>query len=55
LNQIRDLITNAPENLRGLKRRTLLATCSAFRPGDRDDLVSVTKLALRGLTRMVLA
>lgn len=58
LNQIRDLITTTPEDLRGvlrgLKRKTLLATCSAFRPGDRDDLVSVTKLALRGLARRVL-
>jgi transposase len=59
LNQIRDLITTAPEDLRGelrgLKRKKLLATCSAFRSSDRDDLVSVTKLALRGLARRVLA
>jgi transposase len=58
LNQIRDLVTTAPEELRvelrGLKRRALLATCAAFRPADRDDLVSVTKLALRGLARRVI-
>jgi transposase len=57
LNQIRDLITTAPDELRselrGLKRRTLLATCVAFRPADRDDLTSITKLALRGLARRV--
>jgi transposase len=57
LNQIRDLITTAPDELRselrGLKRRTLLATCAAFRPADRDDLTSITKLALRGLARRV--
>jgi transposase len=58
LNQIRDLITTAPEELRaelrGLKRRVLLTTCAAFRPADRDDLASITKLALRGLARRVI-
>jgi transposase len=57
LNQIRDLITTAPDELRsqlrGLRRRQLLETCAAFRPGDRDDLTSITKLALRGLARRV--
>jgi transposase len=57
LNQIRDLITTAPEelrvDLRDLKRRVLLTTCAAFRLADRDDLVSVTKLALRILARRV--
>jgi transposase len=57
LNQIRDLVTTAPEELRAqlrdLRRRQLLETCAAFRPGDRDDLISVTKLALRGLARRV--
>jgi transposase len=57
LNQIRDLITTAPEQLRtelrDLKRPARLAVCAAFRPGDRDDLVSVTKIALRGLARRV--
>jgi transposase len=57
LNQIRDLITTAPDDLRselrGLKRRALLTTCAAFRPADRDDLTSITKLALRGLARRV--
>jgi transposase len=57
LNQIRDLITTAPEplraQLRDLPRRELLETCAAFRPADRDDLITVTKLALRGLARRV--
>ncbi|HMC68787.1 MAG TPA: transposase, partial [Mycobacteriales bacterium] len=39
LNQIRDLITTAPDELRaelrGLRRRERLAVCAAFRPGDR--------------------
>jgi transposase len=58
LNQIRDVITTAPEqlrtDLRDLKRPCLLAICAAFRPGARDDLVTVTKLALRGLARRIL-
>jgi transposase len=58
LNQIRDLITTAPEDLRaelrGLKRAALLTTCAAFRPAERDDLTSITKLAVRGLARRVL-
>jgi transposase len=58
LNQIRDLITTAPDELRAelrtLKRQALLATCATFRPADRDDLTSITKLALRGLARRVL-
>ena len=53
LNPIRDLVCTAPDALRGelrtLRRRELLETCAAFRPGERDDLVSITKLALRGL------
>jgi transposase len=58
LNQIRDLVTTAPDDLRAelraLKRRVLLATCAAFRPADRDDLTSITKLALRGLARRII-
>jgi transposase len=58
LNQIRDLVTTAVDELRAelrtLRRRELLETCAAFRPGDRDDLVSITKLALRGLARRVI-
>src|SRR4051794_32001163 len=57
LLQIRDLITTAPDELRdqlrGLRRRDLLATCAAFRPAERDDLVAVTKLTLRALARRI--
>lgn len=57
LTQIRDIITTAPDELRselrGLRRRELLAVCAAFRPADRDDLIAVTKLSLRALTRRV--
>jgi transposase len=55
LNQMRDLITTAPDGLRtelrGLRRRQRIAVCAAFRPGDRDDLVTITKLTLRTLAR----
>jgi transposase len=57
LNQIRDLVCTAPDELRAelrtLRRRELLATCAGFRPGERDDLTAITKLALRGLARRV--
>ncbi|MGH8882475.1 MAG: IS110 family transposase, partial [Stackebrandtia sp.] len=57
LLQIRDLITTAPDELRdqlrGMRRRELLATCCAFRPADRDDLTSITKLNLRALARRI--
>jgi transposase len=57
LNQLRDLVTTAPEELREqlrhLRRRQRLETCAAFRPADRDDLTSITKLAMRGLARRI--
>jgi len=57
LNQIRDIITTAPDELRSelrcLRRRELLAVCSSFRPGDRDDLLAITKLSLRSLARRI--
>jgi transposase len=57
LNQLRDLVTTAPDELRdqlrGLRRRQRLAVCAAFRPGEGDDLLSVTKLAMRGLARRI--
>jgi hypothetical protein len=58
LNQMRDLIVTAPDELRcelrGLRRRQRLAVCAAFRPGDRDDLLAITKLTLRALARRVI-
>lgn len=57
LLQIRDVITTAPDELRdqlrGMRRRELLATCAAFRPAGRDDLVAITKLTLRALARRI--
>lgn len=57
LNQLRDLITTAPDELRDqlrhLRRRERLAVCAAFRPADRDDLTAITKLAMRGLARRI--
>jgi len=57
LNQLHSLIVAAPEPVRGqlrdLPRRQMLATAQSFRPGDRDDLVSVAKLALRELANRV--
>ncbi len=53
LNQLHALVITAPEpvraQLRGLNRRQLLATCQAYRPGAGDDIVTVTKFALRHL------
>jgi transposase len=53
LNQLHALIVTAPDpiraQLRGLRRRELLATCQAYRPGTGDDLITVTKFALRAL------
>ena len=57
LNQLRDLVCTAPDELRaqlrGMRRRQLLETCAAFRPADRDDLATVTKVAMRGLARRI--
>jgi hypothetical protein len=57
LLQIRDLITTAPDELRdqlrGLRRRELLAVCAAFRPAERDDLSAITKLSLGALARRI--
>jgi transposase len=57
LNQLAALLVTAPDELRdalrGLPRRQLLTTCAAFRPGDTDDLLAITKLALRELALRV--
>jgi transposase len=58
LNQLHALVLTAPEairaQLRGLNRRQVLATCQAYRPGDGDDIVAVTKFALRHLAIRIL-
>ena len=56
---MRSLISTAPEpvraELRHLNVYRLLETASAYRPGTRRDLVSLTKLALKTLARRALA
>jgi hypothetical protein len=36
-----------------MRRRELLVTRVAFRPADRDDPISLTKLSLRALARRI--
>jgi len=54
-NQIRDLIVNAPEDLRSTltlsDTKRQLATCAGMRPGAISDPASATKRALRLLAR----
>jgi transposase len=59
LNQLHALVLTATEDLRsrlrGMKRRELLATCSAFRVRPEDDsLPAITRLAMRELAQRVL-
>lgn len=55
LNQMRSLISTAPEDIRGelrdLNVYRLLERCVAFRPGQRRDVASLTKFTLRALAR----
>jgi transposase len=55
LNQMRSLVSTAPEpirgELRGLSVHRLLARASTYRPGTNRDVISLTKLTLRGLAR----
>src|SRR5918994_3736115 len=55
LNQMRAVIATAPEvirsELRDLNVYRLLERASAYRPGTRRDVVSLTKLTLRMLAR----
>ena len=58
LNQLRNLIATAPDELRsrlrGLKTTELLETCAAFRiPTDDDSLARITRLALRELAQRI--
>jgi transposase len=59
MNQLRNLLVTAPEDLRSklrvLPSRELLATCAAFRiAADDDSLPGITRLALRELAQRVL-
>ncbi len=58
LNQIRNLVSTAPDpiraELRGLSVFNLLERASAYRPGAKRDIVSLTKFSLRMLARRAL-
>jgi transposase len=59
LNQMRSIISTAPEpirnELRHLNVHHLIERASAYRPGDRRDLMSLTKRTLRMLARRAAA
>ena len=58
LNQMRNLVSTAPDpiraELRGLSVFNLLERASAYRPGAKRDVVSLTKFTLRMLARRAL-
>ncbi len=58
LNQMCNLVSTAPESvrdeLRGLNVYHLLERASAYRPGSKRDIVSLTKFTLRMLARRAL-
>jgi transposase len=58
LNQMRSLVTTAPDDLRcqlrALTIPKLVRAAASFRPGTRTDVASATRLALRTLARRVL-
>ena len=58
LNQMRSLVTTAPDELRsqlrGLTIPKLVRTAAAFRPSGRTDVTSANRLALKTLARRVL-
>src|SRR6202034_1634217 len=55
LNQMRNVVSTAPDpiraELRGLSVFQLLERASAYRPGTKRDIVSLTKFTLRMLAR----
>jgi transposase len=57
LNQMRSLVTTAPDELRtqlrGLTIPKLLRTAAGFRPAGRTDVANATRIALKTLTRRV--
>lgn len=57
LNQLRSLISTAPEELRaelrGLSIFRLVNKAAGLRPNDRTDVINATKLAMRSLARRV--
>jgi transposase len=59
LNQMRSLISTAPESIRAelrhLNVHNVLERASSFRPGTKRDVTSLTKLTLRTLARRAIA
>ena len=59
LNQMRSLISTAPESirdeLRHLRAGPMVDCAAAYRPGTKRDLVSLTKFSLRLLARRAVA
>jgi transposase len=59
LNQLRSLVSTAPEDLRhelrGLSIPRLVKATAGLRPNNRTDVLNATKLALRSLARRVRA
>jgi transposase len=57
LNQLRSLVSTAPEelrsDLRALSARRLVDKAAGFRPNGRTDIASATKLAMRSLARRI--
>jgi transposase len=57
LNQLHAVVLTAPDPirspLRAMTNRQLVTTCASYRPGDGDDLATITKLALRELASRV--
>ena len=58
LNQMRSIVSTAPDQLReqfrGVTGHQLVKRAAKLRPGGRDDVASVTKLALRTLARRII-
>ena len=57
LNQLRSLVSTAPEELRselrGLSIARLVTKAASLRPNGRTDIINATKLAMRSLARRV--
>ena len=59
LNQIRSLVSTAPdelrEQLRSLTIKQTVATCAAYRPRAGSDVETVSKVALRDVVAVAMA
>src|SRR5205823_10090864 len=58
LNQMRSIVSPAPDQLReqfrGVTGHQLVKRAAKLRPGGRDDVSTITKLALRTLARRII-